>query len=161
EPRFSEVAEMTSAILRFPGDRLATFTCSFGAASVSTYQVVGTKGDLRVNPAYPWQGELKHYLTVNGETQEHTFAPHDQLAAELDYFAECIKQNREPEPSGIEGLNDVRIIQALEHSIETGSFVQLNTLEHHPRPNVAQTIERPPIEQQQDLVHAAEPSSKS
>lgn len=160
EPRFSEVAEMTSAILRFPGDRLATFTCSFGAASVSTYHIVGTKGDLQVDPAYPWQGELKHYLTVNGKTQEQTFAPHDQLAAELDYFAECIKQDREPEPSGIEGLNDVRIIRALEHSIETGSFVQLNTPEHHPRPSVAQTIERPPIEQQQDLVHAAEPSSK-
>lgn len=42
EPRFKEVAEMTSAILRFPKDRLAAFTLSFGGAKVSTYQVVGT-----------------------------------------------------------------------------------------------------------------------
>src|SRR5262249_33982730 len=58
EPRFHEIEEMTSAILRFPDDRLASFTCSFGAASVSTYRVVGTKGTLCVNPAYEFAGEL-------------------------------------------------------------------------------------------------------
>lgn len=161
EPRFSEVAEMTNAILRFSGDRLATFTCSFGAAKVSTYQVVGTKGDLRADPAYPWQGELKHYITIEGETQERTFAPHDQLAAELDYFADCIKQNKDPEPSGEEGVNDVRIIQALEHSIQTGTFVRLDDHERDQRPSATQTIERPPTEGKQDLINAAEPSGKS
>lgn len=160
EPRFSEVAEMTSAILRFPGDRLATFTCSFGAAKVSTYQVIGTKGDLRVDPAYPWQGEIKHYLTVEGETQEHTFEPHDQLAAELVYFSDCILQNKDPEPSGTEGLIDVRIIRALEHSIETGNFVRLDQVERNQRPSAAQTIERPPVEEKQNLIHAVEPSGK-
>src|SRR4030095_159091 len=47
EPRFEEVDEMTGAILRFPDERLATFTCSFGAADVSSYRIVGTKGSLR------------------------------------------------------------------------------------------------------------------
>src|SRR5512145_1359159 len=42
DPRFAEVDEMTSALLRFPGGRLASFTASFGAADVSTYQLVGT-----------------------------------------------------------------------------------------------------------------------
>ena len=45
---------MTSAILRFPGERLAPFTCSFGAADVASYRIVGTKGDLRVEPAYEY-----------------------------------------------------------------------------------------------------------
>ncbi len=161
EPRFSEVAEMTSAILRFPDDRLATFTCSFGAAKTSTYQIVGTKGDLRADPAYPWQGELKHYLTIDGKTQEHLFKPHDQLAAELDYFADCIQQNRDPEPSGKEGLIDVQIIRALEQSIQTGNFVRLDHLERHHRSSATQAIERPPIEKKADLIHAAEPSGKS
>lgn len=52
EKRFREVDEMTSAILRFPRQRLASFTCSFGASDVAAYQVVGTKGDVRVDPAY-------------------------------------------------------------------------------------------------------------
>lgn len=161
EQRFSEVAEMTSAILRFPDQRLAAFTCSFGSAPVSTYQVVGTKGDLRVDPAYAWQGELKHYLTINGKTQERTFGPHDQLAAELVYFSDCVLQNKDLEPSGMEGLNDVRVIRALYRSIETGAFVQLDSLDHHQRPTADQTIKLPPATEQPDLIHAADPSGKS
>lgn len=160
EQRFSEVEEMATAILRFPQERLAIFTCSFGAAPTSTYQIIGTKGDLRVNPAYAWQGELKHFLTINGETQERSFTPKDQLAAEFVYFSDCILQNQEPEPSGMEGLNDVRIIRALYHSIETGQFVKISALDHHDRPATDQTIKRPPIKEQPELVHAADPSTK-
>ncbi|MDZ8029035.1 MAG: hypothetical protein RMY36_033405 [Nostoc sp. SerVER01] len=64
------------------------------------YQIVGTKGDLRVQPAYPWQGEIEHYLTINGETQERTFENRDQLAAEFTYFCDCILENKDPKPSG-------------------------------------------------------------
>ncbi|MEH2329823.1 Gfo/Idh/MocA family oxidoreductase [Nostoc sp.] len=167
EERFNEVEEMTSVILRFPNERLATFTCSFGGASVSTYQIVGTQGDLRVEPAYAWQGELKHYLTINGETQERTFEDHDQLAAEFTYFSDCILQDKNPEPSGTEGLIDVSIIQALYHSIETGKPVQIQTRDacggklRHQRPTSAQTIEHPPVEETPDLIHAAAPSGES
>lgn len=161
EQRFSEVAEMTSAILRFPSDRLATFVLSFGAAPVSTYQVVGTKGDLRLDKAYGSESAIKHYLTIDGETQEREFKARDQLAAEFVYFSDCILQNKNPEPSGQEGLIDVRIIRALYHSIETGSFVQLQPIEPEQRPSVSQSIERPPMEQQPELIHAADPSGKS
>lgn len=161
EERFSEVDEMASAILRFPGDRLAAFTVSFGGGRVANYQVVGTKGDLRVDPAYGTQGEIKHTLTIDGEKQERSFAQHDQLAAEFVYFSDCILQNKEPEPSGQEGLIDVQIIRALYHSIETGNFVKLDTPDRQQRPTVEQTIERPPVQEQPELVRAADPSGKS
>jgi predicted dehydrogenase len=161
EQRFDEVEEMTSAILRFPKDRLATFICSFGAAKVSTYQVVGTKGDLRLDSAYATEGEKKEALTIEGETQERTFEPHDQLAAEFVYFSDCIMQDKEPEPSGQEGLMDVQIITALEHSLKTGGFVKLEGLDRHQRPTAEQTINRPPVKQKQEAVNAAGPSGKS
>ena len=157
EQRFAEVEEMTSAILRFPDERLATFTVSFGAAQVSAYQIVGTKGDLRLNPAYAWFGEFKQYVTINGETQEQTFPPHSQLAAEFTYFSNCILQNKDPEPSGMEGLNDVRIIRALYHSIQVGTFVQLNNRGRDQYPTVGQAIQRPPVEEKPDLIRAASP----
>lgn len=157
EQRFSEVEEMTSAILRFPNERLASFTCSFGAAKVSTYQVVGTEGDLRVEPAYTWHGEIKHTLTANGQTQERTFEPHDQLAAEFTYFSDCILQNQDPEPSGMEGLNDVRIIRALYQSIEQGQPIKIEQLDQHQRPTNEQVIERPANSEQPDLIDAASP----
>lgn len=161
EDRFNEVDEMTSVILRFPGDRLATFTVSFGAGKVSNYQVIGTKGDLRVDPAYGTHGEIKHTLTIDGEKQERSFESHGQLAAEFVYFSDCVLQDKEPEPSGKEGLIDVQIIRALYQSIETGSFVAIDTPDREQRPTAKQTIERPPVQQQPDLVNAADPSGKS
>ena len=56
--RFKEVDVMTGALLRFPQDRLGTFVCSFGTTDVSAYEVVGTKGRIRVEPAYEYVGEL-------------------------------------------------------------------------------------------------------
>ena len=47
DERFREVQEMSAAVMRFPDERLATFTCSFGAADRSTYEVIGTKGVLK------------------------------------------------------------------------------------------------------------------
>ncbi|MBW4512966.1 MAG: Gfo/Idh/MocA family oxidoreductase [Scytonematopsis contorta HA4267-MV1] len=160
EERFAEVEEMTSAILRFPNDRLATFTCSFGAEKVSTYQVVGTKGDLRVDSAYAWEGEQKHTLTINSEKQERSFESHGQLAAEFVYFSDCILQNKNPEPSGMEGLNDVRIIRTLNQSIETGKPVQIKNLDQQKRPTSAQNINLPPVEEKPELVNAASPGGK-
>jgi predicted dehydrogenase len=158
EERFSEVAEMTSAILRFPKDCLATFTCSFGAAKVSSYQVVGTKGDLRVESAYSTQGDMKHILTIEDKIQEYTFEPHDQLAAVFVYFSDCILQNKNPEPSGQEGLTDVKIIRALYDSIEQETFVQLNDIQRDQYPTKAQVIKRPPAQEQPEMIDAASPS---
>jgi predicted dehydrogenase len=161
EQRFQEVEEMTSAILRFPGNRLASFTCSFGAAKVSTYQVIGTEGDLRVDLAYSTQGEIKHTLTIGSEKQEQSFASHDQLAAEFVYFSDCILQDKQPEPSGQEGLIDVQIIRALYNSIKTGRFVQVDSPQPDMRPTAEQAIECPPHQKQPNLVHVADPSGKS
>ncbi|MDQ6733032.1 MAG: Gfo/Idh/MocA family oxidoreductase, partial [Nitrospirota bacterium] len=106
--RFKEVDEMTGALLRFPKNRLASFVCSFGATDVSAYEVVGTKGRLRLDPAYEYVGELKQEVTIDGKTRERSFPMRDQFAPELLYFSECILTGQDPEPSGEEGLNDIR-----------------------------------------------------
>jgi len=145
DKRFREVDEMTSAMLRFPGDRLATFTCSFGAAEMSAYTVVGTKGELRVEPAYEYIGDLKHRLTIDGKTRERTFPRRDQFAPELIYFSECITKGLDPEPSGTEGLADVRVIRGLYRSAEVGRPLKLDSFSRRERPSLEQEIRRPPV----------------
>jgi predicted dehydrogenase len=73
-------------------------------------------------------------LTIDGNRQERSFEPHNQVVAEFIYFSDCILDNKEPELPGTEGLNDVRIIRALDKSIETGGFVKLDEiyLQHLP-----------------------------
>ena len=68
-PKLSEIDETTGAVLRFDGERLATFVTSFNADDVAAYRIVGTKGQLHVNPAYEYAGGLAYELTVNGKTQ--------------------------------------------------------------------------------------------
>jgi glucose-fructose oxidoreductase len=156
DPRFAEVDEMTGALLRFPHERLASFVSSFGAVDVSTYRVVGPEGDLRLDPAYDYATKLTHFLTVGGKTKKQVFAKRDQFAPELLYFSQCVLEGRDPEPSGWEGLADVRIIQALYHSADVGEAVRLPPLEKHKRPSREQELERPPVSEP-ELVHAESP----
>jgi predicted dehydrogenase len=153
DKRFKEIDEMTSAILRFPEERLACFTVSFGSSDVSAYQVVGTDGVLRVDPAYEYIGELRHELTIGGKTRERTFAKRDQFAPELIYFSKCIRKGLVPEPSGIEGLADVRIIRALYRSAETGKPVNLHDFPRKKSPGMSQEIRRPAVSKP-ELIHA-------
>src|ERR1700687_2297794 len=120
DKRFREVDEMASAVMRFPENRLAHFTCSFGAADCSIYEVLGTKGILRLEHAYEMVEPIKEKLTINNKTKTKTYPKKDQFAPELVYFSDCILKNEQPEPSGKEGMADVRIIRALLESAKSG-----------------------------------------
>jgi len=157
DQRFREVEESVTAVLRFPEARLATFTCSFGAASVSEFQVVGSKGSLRADPAYDYSQGLRLKVTMNGTPRESVFPKSDQFAPELLYFSDCILKNREPEPSGLEGLADVRIIQSIYESMESSKLIKLTPAEIVSRPSVEQEIHRPAVVEP-ELVHAHSPS---
>jgi len=159
EKRFEEIDEMTSAILRFPGDRLASFTTSFGAADISFYEIIGTDGTLRVDPAYEYADDLKHQLTLKGKTRERVFRKRDQFAPELIYFSDCVTTGNDPEPSGTEGLADVRIIRALYKSAENGEPVRMDNFEKEERPTMEQEIHKMPVDKPR-LVRAAAPSRK-
>ena len=145
EKRFREIDEMTSVIMRFPGERLATFTTSFGAGDADYYEVVGTKGSLRVEPAFEYVDELAYKLKIGDKEQKKTFAARDQFGAEISYFSNCILKGREPEPSGLEGLIDVQIIEALYQSARTRKPVKLPKFPRKPRPTLDQQIKLPPV----------------
>ena len=158
DPRFREVDETTSAVLRFPEERLASFTVSFGAADVSSYRLVGTKGDVRVEPAYEYQSPLAYRFTVNGEQKTRRFAKRDQFAAELLHFSDCVLRGREPEPSGVEGMIDVAIIEALLRSAKQGRPVALPRFPRERPPSRRQSRRLPPV--RKPLLVRAESASR-
>ena len=156
EPRFADIDEMTGAILRFPEQRLATFVTSFGAPDVGRFQLVGTKGNLRVDPAYDYSVGLTHYLTIEGKTTKRTYRKRDQFAPELTYFSDCILHDRHPEPDGHEGLIDVAIVEALYSSAVLGRPLRLALPSKKDRPSMSQVQFKPPVKEPQP-VHAAAP----
>ncbi|HEX2486413.1 MAG TPA: Gfo/Idh/MocA family oxidoreductase [Myxococcota bacterium] len=145
EARFAEVDEAVSAVMEFPGDRLAAFTCSFGAASVSSYRLVGSDGDVRVEPAYEYTEPLVHHVTLKGRTRTRKFRWRDQFAPELLHFSRCIQAGDEPEPSGREGLVDLQIIEAIQRAAESGRAVELPPLVGDRPPEPRQGRALPPV----------------
>jgi predicted dehydrogenase len=140
------IDEMTAALLKFSEGRIAQFTVHQGASFVSELRITGTTGDLRLDPAYEYAEGLKEFLTVDEETHQKKFAARDQFAPELIYFAQCLLDGDEPEPSGEEGLCDVRVLSAIVQSAQSGKAVTLAPFERrqHPDPS-RQIIKRPPV----------------
>jgi glucose-fructose oxidoreductase len=158
EGKFEEVDEMTAAILRFSKGRLATFISSFGAGASDWFEIVGTKGTLRIDNVYDYAMVREWRLTVDEKTKTTKFSASDQFAPELLYFSDCVLSGKDPVPSGREGLADVRVIQALYESAETGRPVSIESEHVEARPGISMKIKRPRVRKPQ-LIHASEASS--
>jgi len=158
DARFSEIDEHVAAMLRFPNDRIATFVASFGSSEVSCFEIVGTSGSLRLDPAYSHAGALHYELFADGKPKsKRTFRKRDQIAPEISYFSECVLTHKTPEPSGLEGLADVRILRAIEESAHRGERVTLEPFAPHARPDLSQEDHASPHGRPR-LVKSEEPS---
>ena len=111
--------------LRFSNGAVATFSCGFGPVAVSRYELVGTAGRLVMDPAYNYRGELVQTVTVDGRSRTRSFPHRDQFAAELDAMADAVRSGRPPEPSGEEGLADLRVVDALYRSVARRRLISL------------------------------------
>jgi xylose dehydrogenase (NAD/NADP) len=56
---------------------------------------------------------------------EYVGQPVDEVTEEFDYFATCVLTKSTPEPNGVEGVADMRAIEAIYEAAETGSQVTL------------------------------------
>jgi predicted dehydrogenase len=152
DPRFLEVEETVIGVMQFKDQRVASFSCSFGGADRSTYTVVGTRGSVTLDPAYEYAEGLSSQVNIGGRQQTTKTGKHDQFAAELLYFSDCVLQDREPEPSGAEGLADIRVIEGMHKSIRTGRWVSVNMPKRNRRPTLRQADSRPPVPREPPLI---------
>jgi predicted dehydrogenase len=126
DARFSEVAEMVTATLRFPGGRLATFTVSFNGADNDWYRVTGTKGEIVVDPGFRFETPVKAMLRHGTDVTDLTYTSVDHFGGQIEYFSDCILTGTPPEPDGAEGLADVLIMRAIEQAATTGTCVKID-----------------------------------
>jgi predicted dehydrogenase len=153
DARFGEIPEMVSVWLRFPEERTAQFTISYGSEAVSEYRVSGTEGDLMMTPGFSWEKGQTLAVTVKGKKDEKTFDEVDQFAGETKYFSDCVLDNKEPEPDGEEGLCDVCVIKAIEKSIASGKVEAVEQVARSKRPTREQ-VQKLPASKPPELVGA-------
>jgi len=123
--RFAEVEENVAFRLNFPGGLVLQATASFGAAQASFLHLHGEKGWAALDPAYAYDEERRLFGKIGGRWFEKKFKVLDEVALELDDFAQCIRHSRQPEPSGVEGLRDVAVMQAVYRSAREGRPVAI------------------------------------
>ena len=154
DARFAEVPETVHVIMKFPDERIASFVCSFGAADRSRYEIVGTRGSVVCEPAFEYAEGLGYELKVGEKKRRKKFAKSDQFAPELVHFANCVRGRRPPEPSGIEGLIDVAIIEAIHRSIATGGWAAVEAPQKRRRPSLRHELRRPAVPREPRLIQA-------
>lgn len=130
DQELSDVDATLSATLVFADDRFAQLSVSLAASGVAYYRLIGEKGDLLADPAYGYDETLRHVLTIGGNSIERTFVQRDHVAAQLAAFAgairgEVVRGHGAVNPDGVEGLADVRVLEALRESRRSGQSVDL------------------------------------
>jgi len=123
-----DVDEGAVALIRFPDERLAELHTSFGEEPTAVLRILGEDGWIRLHNAYLHDVPVTLEMMRRGQQETLAFEPTDQFAAELSYFSTCVLQDRPPEPSGIEGLQDVRLVEAIYRSSRDGRPVTLPRL---------------------------------
>ena len=138
DPRFGEVDASVAATLRFPSGGLAQFVASFGAAAVDNYRVVGTSGDLELDPGFRFETATRLRLRRDGKIAETQFPQTDHFGAQVAYFSDCITSGTPPEADGEEGLADMRALLAIERAASTGvpQAISVQPRSRHPTPDM-------------------------
>ncbi|MES2143043.1 MAG: Gfo/Idh/MocA family oxidoreductase [Pseudomonadota bacterium] len=142
DPRFAEIEASIATTLRFPSGGLAQIVASFGAGSVDTYRIVGSRGDIELDPAFRFEVAMKMRLRRDGVTEETAFPQIDHFGAQIAYFSDCIAAGTPPEADGHEGLADMRALVAIEHAAQTGrpQPIRSPARPRHPTPDMARLV---------------------
>jgi predicted dehydrogenase len=123
----ADVGATLSATLIFADDRFAQFSVSVAASAPASYRLIGEKGHLLVEAAYADDEPSTHVLSIGSNSVERQFPAHrGSVARQLSAFSRAIRENIEIEPSGHEGLADVRVLEALIESQRTRQSVDLS-----------------------------------
>ena len=155
---FKNIEESMGVLLKFPKERLANFICSFGTVKADRFRVVGSSGELSLDPAFSFVGEKILRWHDSKRMREIVFRARDQFSPEMDYFSECILSNRKIGPSGLEGLADVQVIEAIHESARLGRVVEIGSLSKKEiSSELTREMERPPVEKP-ELFHAESPT---
>ncbi|MCF2946915.1 Gfo/Idh/MocA family oxidoreductase [Paraglaciecola aquimarina] len=109
--KFNSVEETVMWQMEFPGGLISNHTTSYNMKANELF-VSYQKGKARLEPAYS-------YANVGGILGKQRLLPHEvnQQALQIDDFIACIRDNKISKVSGAEGLQDMKIVDAMYKSM--------------------------------------------
>jgi len=127
DPRFKDVENTVTFQLKFPSGVLASCVSSYGT-SLNRFCVHAEQGSFELRPALSYRG-IQMNVMKQGKVEPREFPAVDHFAALMDDFATCAKTGKPSRTDGTDGLNDLRVIEAVYESMQTGQAVKLRSHE--------------------------------
>jgi predicted dehydrogenase len=121
DPRFREVEESVTWLMRFPSGVMANLSTSYGIHRASRLAVNLDGGSLVLENAFPYKGQ--RLLQVRAQEKLETesviqVGPKDHFASEMDHMADCVLKGETPRTPGEEGLRDMKLMETIYRAAE-------------------------------------------
>jgi predicted dehydrogenase len=129
DKRWREVEETVVWSMGFPSGTIGNFSTTFGAHQGRRWRAYGDKGGwVGMDPAFSYNGLELRINQVRGKEEileKPEIEQKQHFALELDHFAQCMASDKQPYTKGEEGVQDMKIIEAIFQSARDGKRVEL------------------------------------
>jgi predicted dehydrogenase len=157
ESGLGDFDDTVAVTLRFPENRLAQFTVSYYGNTIDSYTVVGTEGNVVMNPGFMYGKPLEQEITIGQKKDSESFKNTDHFGGELKYFSDCILNNLDPEPDGEEGYADVRVLEGILKALKEGTPQKLEPFTRSKRIDPSSQKETLRAQSSPELVNTSNP----
>jgi predicted dehydrogenase len=128
DPRFREVEDLCAFTLRFPSGVLASCSSGYSYHENRFLRVMATEASVGLDPAFSYDNLTMQIGRRAGQSsglEQRRWPGRNQFATEMDAFAEAIRAQRVPLTPGEEGLQDMRVIEAIYQAAASGGVVRM------------------------------------
>jgi predicted dehydrogenase len=128
DERFREVEESVAWLMKFPSGAMANLSTSYGIHRASRLAVNMDRGSLVLDNAFPYHGQRLHLVKSEGKLDTDTViqvAAKNHFATEMDHMAECVINRTDPRTPGEEGLQDLKLMEAIYRAAESRTTVKI------------------------------------
>jgi predicted dehydrogenase len=119
DPRFAQVEDLISWQFRFPSGVLAHGSTSFSYGSCMKFDVFCENARIRADPA-AYYGGIRLDILSHADQGQVKLPDIDQFAREMDWMADVVRGKVPLVSTGEEGLQDVRLMEAILESVRKG-----------------------------------------
>ncbi len=128
DARFAQIEDVALFTLRFPSGVIATGGSGYSFHESRQLRVHAQGGWFGLDPAFGYDNLALQINRKEGQAsalETRRFSPHSQFAREMDAFALSLHAGTKPFTPGEEGLQDMRVLEAIYQSAAGGSPVKL------------------------------------
>nr|WP_281269139.1 Gfo/Idh/MocA family oxidoreductase [Bacillus taeanensis] len=126
----SEVDMSSAGILKVDNGITAVFDAGMDRTRIDTYEVIGTKGSIRVPRAFIpqiYKGEASLLIAANDENgREETVIGH-QYQLEVESFSKWVLEGKMPEGMMENTIHNLKVLDACFESVKKETFVNITT----------------------------------